>query len=104
MLGEPNDPRRHGRRHIRQEDKDITLAGKIDLFVGGALIAREVADVTVAAEGLRESVLLKRLADGLMARIRAITALSWASTELLSFWGVPPYLSPPCCTTAPRCC
>lgn len=36
----------------------------------GALIAREVADVTIAAEDLRELVLLKRLADGLMARIR----------------------------------
>jgi len=36
----------------------------------GAVIAREVADVTIAAEDLRELVFLKRLSDRLMERIR----------------------------------
>ncbi len=35
----------------------------------GAMIAREIADVTVAAEDLRELVWLKRLSDALMRRI-----------------------------------
>ncbi len=35
----------------------------------GAVIAREVADVTIAAEDLRELVWLKRLSDALMRRI-----------------------------------
>jgi heavy metal translocating P-type ATPase len=35
----------------------------------GAMIAREIADVTVAAEDLRELVRLKRLSDALMRRI-----------------------------------
>ena len=35
----------------------------------GAAIAREVADVTISAEDLRELVYLKRLSDALMARI-----------------------------------
>ncbi|MBR3275407.1 MAG: hypothetical protein IKG08_02175 [Eubacterium sp.] len=35
----------------------------------GALIAREVADITVSAEDLRELVYLKQLSDRLMARI-----------------------------------
>ena len=37
---------------------------------GGAAIAREVADVTIAAEDLRERVYLKQLSDALMGRIR----------------------------------
>ena len=37
---------------------------------GGAAIAREVADVTIAAEDLRELVYLKQLSDALMGRIR----------------------------------
>ena len=37
---------------------------------GGAAIAREVADVTIAAEALRELVYLKQLSDALMGRIR----------------------------------
>ena len=37
---------------------------------GGAAIAREVADVTIAAEDLQELVYLKQLSDALMARIR----------------------------------
>ena len=36
----------------------------------GAAIAREVADVTISAEDLRELVYLKRLSDALMVRIR----------------------------------
>ncbi|MBR2528090.1 MAG: hypothetical protein IKE58_06460 [Blautia sp.] len=35
----------------------------------GAVIAREVADVTIAAEDLSELVCLKRLSDALMQRI-----------------------------------
>jgi len=42
----------------------------VGIAVGsGAVIAREVADVTVAAEDLRELVWLKRLSDALMRRI-----------------------------------
>lgn len=37
---------------------------------GGATIAREVADVVIAAEDLRELVFLKQLSDALMRRIR----------------------------------
>ena len=37
---------------------------------GGAAIAREVADVTIAAEDLRELLYLKQLSDALMGRIR----------------------------------
>ena len=36
----------------------------------GAMIAREVADVTIAAEDLTELIFLKRLSDALMQRIR----------------------------------
>ena len=35
------------------------------------MIAREVADITIAAEDLRELVYLKRLSDRLMKRIHA---------------------------------
>ena len=42
----------------------------VGIAVGsGAVIAREVADVTIAAEDLRELVWLKRLSDSLMRRI-----------------------------------
>lgn len=42
----------------------------IGIAIGsGANIAREVADITIAAEDLRELVILKQLADGLMRRI-----------------------------------
>ena len=42
----------------------------IGIAIGsGAVIAREVADVTIAAEDLRELVWLKRLSDALMRRI-----------------------------------
>ena len=42
----------------------------VGIAVGsGAVIAREVADVTIAAEDLRELVWLKRLSDALMRRI-----------------------------------
>ena len=36
----------------------------------GAEIAREIADITIAADDLRELVTLKRLANGMMKRIR----------------------------------
>ncbi len=43
----------------------------VGIAVGsGAVIAREVADVTIAAEDLHELVWLKRLSDALMRRIR----------------------------------
>ena len=43
----------------------------VGIAVGsGATIAREVADVVIAAEDLRELVFLKRLSDALMRRIR----------------------------------
>ena len=43
----------------------------VGIAVGsGATIAREVADVVIAAEDLRELVCLKRLSDALMRRIR----------------------------------
>ena len=43
----------------------------VGIAVGsGATIAREVADVVIAAEDLRELVYLKRLSDALMRRIR----------------------------------
>ncbi len=35
----------------------------------GAAIAREIADITIAADDLRELIRLKRIADGLLARI-----------------------------------
>ena len=35
----------------------------------GAEIAREIADITIAADDLREIVTLKRLSDGMMKRI-----------------------------------
>ena len=42
----------------------------VGIAVGsGAVIAREVADVTIAAEDLEELAWLKRLSDALMARI-----------------------------------
>ena len=42
----------------------------VGIAVGsGAVIAREVADVTIAAEDIRELVYLKRLSDALMRRI-----------------------------------
>ena len=36
----------------------------------GAELAREIADITIAAEDLAELVVLKRLANGMMKRIR----------------------------------
>jgi P-type E1-E2 ATPase len=43
----------------------------VGIAVGsGATIAREVADITIAAEDLRELVLLRRLSEKLMQRIR----------------------------------
>lgn len=36
----------------------------------GAEIAREIADITIAADDLRELVTLKRLANGMMKQIR----------------------------------
>ena len=42
----------------------------VGIAVGsGAVLAREVADVTIAAEDLHELVRLKRLSDALMSRI-----------------------------------
>ena len=42
----------------------------VGIAVGtGAVIAREIADVTIAAEDLHELVWLKRLSDALMERI-----------------------------------
>ena len=38
---------------------------------GGAAIAREIADVTIAADDLAELVTLRRIAQGLMSRIRS---------------------------------
>ena len=42
----------------------------------GAAIAREIADVTIAADSLRELVILKSIANGCRSAPRATTALS----------------------------
>lgn len=48
----------------------LSLADVGVAISGGAAIAREVADVTIAAEDLRELLYLKQLSDALMGRIR----------------------------------
>lgn len=48
----------------------LSLADVGVAISGGAAIAREVADVTIAAEDLQELVYLKQLSDALMGRIR----------------------------------
>ena len=72
-------------RYIRQEqeaghtvimigdginDAPALSLANIGIAIGsGANIAREVADITIAAEDLRELVILRKLADRLMKRI-----------------------------------
>lgn len=49
----------------------------------GASVAREVADITIAAKDLREILLLRRLSEKLMKRVSTgIIVLSWASTAV----------------------
>ena len=51
-------------------DTPALSVADVGIAIGnGALIAREVADITVSAEDLRELVYLKQLSDRLMARI-----------------------------------
>lgn len=45
------------------------IDGKRAVIGSGANIARKVADITIAAEDLRELVILRKLADRLMKRI-----------------------------------
>ena len=52
----------------------------VGIAVGsGATIAREVADITIAAEDLRELVLLRRLSESRCSAYEEITASSWGS-------------------------
>ncbi len=63
----------------------------------GAVIAREVADVTIAAEDLRELVWLKMLSDALMRRIhgnyRFVMSFNGALIALGAFGILPPAVS-----------
>ena len=70
----------------------------VGIAVGsGAVIAREVADVTVAAEDLHELVWLKRLSDALMGRIhrnyRFVMGFNGALILLGAFGLLPPAVS-----------
>ena len=69
----------------------------VGIAVGsGAVIAREVADVTIAAEDLRELVYLKQLSDRLMARIhrnyRFVMGFNGALIALGALGVLPPAL------------
>jgi len=70
----------------------------VGIAVGsGAVIAREVADVTIAAEDLHELVWLKRLSDALMRRIRRnyrfVMGFNGALILLGAFGLLPPAVS-----------
>jgi heavy metal translocating P-type ATPase len=70
----------------------------VGIAVGsGAVIAREVADVTIAAEDLHELVWLKRLSDALMGRIhrnyRFVMGFNGALILLGAFGLLPPAVS-----------
>ena len=70
----------------------------VGIAVGdGAVIAREVADVTIAAEDLNELVWLKKLSDALMSRIgrnyRFIMSFNGALIALGAFGILPPATS-----------
>jgi len=70
----------------------------VGIAVGsGAVIAREVADVTIAAEDLHELVWLKRLSDALMSRIhrnyRFVMGFNGALILLGAFGLLPPAVS-----------
>ena len=70
----------------------------VGIAVGsGAIIAREVADVTIAAEDLHELVWLKRLSDALMDRIhrnyRFVMGFNGALILLGAFGLLPPAVS-----------
>ena len=70
----------------------------VGIAVGsGAVIAREVADVTIAAEDLHELVWLKRLSDALMRRIhrnyRFVMGFNGALILLGAFGLLPPAVS-----------
>ena len=70
----------------------------VGITVGtGAVIAREVADVTIAAEDLHELVWLKRLSDALMERIhrnyRFVMGFNGALILLGAFGILPPAVS-----------
>ena len=89
----------------------MNTTGKIALFVGGTLfgsagfkllgsgasIAREVADITIAAEDLRELVLLHRLSKKLMSRIdrnyRFVMGFNGALIALGAVGALPPATS-----------
>ena len=64
---------------------------------GGAGVAREVADVTIAAEDLRELLLLRRLSEKLMARIdrnyRFVMGFNGSLIALGAFGLLPPAVS-----------
>lgn len=52
----------------------------------GAEIARQIADITISAEGLSAIVILKDLSDGLMKRIRAhYRTIVWFNSGLILF-------------------
>ena len=70
----------------------------VGIAVGsGAVIAREVADVTIAAEDLHELVWLKTLSDALMRRIhgnyRFVMGFNGALIALGAFGILPPAVS-----------
>ena len=80
------------------------LRGKLNVEVldgvtigSGASIAREVADITIAAEDLRELVLLRELSQKLMGRIdrnyRFVMGFNGALIALGSFGMLPPATS-----------
>ena len=70
----------------------------------GAEIAREIADITIAAEDLGELVTLKRLANGMMKRIRKnYHQIIGINAGLILLGGVGMIsLPPPLCSTIHR--
>ena len=71
----------------------------------GAAIAREIADITIAADSLFELVTLRRIAQGLMRRIHGNYRFVIGFNGTLIGLGVAgrarPSVPPPCCTTCP---
>ena len=85
-LGDPIPERSRGRirLHLRKPRMSLAEADQLQDYLtnlpgadvgiaisDGAAIAREIADVTIAADSLRELVILKSIANGLQKRTRA---------------------------------
>lgn len=84
-------------------DSPALSAANVGIAISdGAAIAREIADVTIAADDLAQLVALKELSDALMARIRFNYrfVMGFNGTLIaLGALGVLPPRPPPCCTT-----